>query len=124
MPALFCLALNRALRQIHHRLPPRAQVVAYLDDIYVVRDPEEVQYALDMTRQILRHTCHIDVHFRKFAAWGPTPTRCTAGLVALSPDAWINDTPDVADRGIKFLGAPFESDEHIDAHRARLAAER
>eukprot|EP00959_Pyramimonas_sp_CCMP1952_P111273 2327799-Pyramimonas_sp.AAC.1 len=35
MPALFCMALQPALLHIRERLPPGAELVAYLDDIYL-----------------------------------------------------------------------------------------
>ena len=52
MLALFCLAINIALRRINDRLPPGAQITAYLDDIYVICDPDEVAYVLATVRHV------------------------------------------------------------------------
>merc|ERR1711966_578252 len=65
MPGLFCLALHPALRYIRDDLPPGAEIVAYLDDIYIVCDPTDVAYVLHVVKDKLLHTCHIDVHMGK-----------------------------------------------------------
>eukprot|EP00959_Pyramimonas_sp_CCMP1952_P101462 2122694-Pyramimonas_sp.AAC.1 len=55
MPALFCLALHTALEQIKAALPEGAEVVAYLDDIYIVCDPMDVAHIYDAVRTTLRN---------------------------------------------------------------------
>ena len=70
MPALFCLALRPALQHIHARLPPGAEIIAYLDDIYVVCNPDEVEYVLALAESTLQTTCSIDVNMGKLAIWG------------------------------------------------------
>eukprot|EP00959_Pyramimonas_sp_CCMP1952_P253359 5293487-Pyramimonas_sp.AAC.1 len=67
MPALFCLAINIALRRINERLPPGAEVLAYLDDIYVICDPGEVAHVMATVRNDLSTSCHIDVNVGKLA---------------------------------------------------------
>ena len=39
MPALFCLAMMPALRATKSQLPEEDQVLAYLDDIYILSRP-------------------------------------------------------------------------------------
>ena len=68
MPALFCLALHSALEQVKAALPQGAEVVAYLDDIYIVCNPTDVAEIYDMVQTTLRNTCHIDVNVGKLAA--------------------------------------------------------
>ena len=70
MPALFCLAMKRALVEIQSRRPRNALVVAYLDDVYVVCDRNDAHLCYGIVRDVLRNHCHIDVNEAKLAAYG------------------------------------------------------
>eukprot|EP00959_Pyramimonas_sp_CCMP1952_P407971 8549712-Pyramimonas_sp.AAC.1 len=74
MPGLFCLAMHPTLQAIQARLPPRAEVLAYLDDVYVTCDHKDVAFILENVKSALRNICHIDIHMGKLRVWGPTPT--------------------------------------------------
>ena len=58
MPALFCLALDPALRQLRARLPASAEVIAYLDDIYIICAPADTAAIFDDVRDTLRNASH------------------------------------------------------------------
>eukprot|EP00959_Pyramimonas_sp_CCMP1952_P398918 8359332-Pyramimonas_sp.AAC.1 len=46
MPRLFCLALHPALQAIRARLRPGSEIVAYLNDVYIVCDPRDAPLIL------------------------------------------------------------------------------
>ena len=112
MPALFCLALHSALEQIKADLPAGAEVIAYLDDIYVVCDPADVANVYDVIRATLRRTCHIDVNIGKLAAWSKNTNPCPPGLRARGATAWVYDKPE-AEQGIRVLGSPFGTHAYV-----------
>ena len=85
MPALFCLALHIALNHIHTRLPRGAYVLAYLDDIYVVCEPDDVANIYDLVQTTLRDTCHIDVNIGNPAIWGPAYSTTTSDHLGPPP---------------------------------------
>ena len=94
MPAaLYCLATHAALVEIQNRLPPGAILVAYLDDLYVVCDPTDAAYALDIVSVVLKAKCNVDVDHGKLAAWCKNPTPCPEGFGTTTPDAWKSDKP-------------------------------
>ena len=105
MPALFCLALKAALQEIQAGLPAGATILAYLDDIYLVCEPEDTALIFHMVREILGRTCNIDVNLDKLAARSKAVQASPAGLDAISQQAWKSDKPE-AERGIKILGTP------------------
>ena len=123
MPGLFCLAMHPALQTIHARLPPGAEVLAYLDDVYITCDPEDAAFILENVKGALRDICHIDIHMGKLRVWGPTPTECPDDLRAAAPGAWKADAP-LAERGVKVLGTPFGSNECIRTFGANVATKR
>jgi len=108
MPALFCLALKTALQEIEEGLPDGAVVMAYLDDIYVVCEPDDAALVFHRIREILARVCHIDVNLGKLAGWSKAARPAPPGLNAISGDAWKADKPP-AERGIKILGTPLGS---------------
>ena len=62
MPSLFRLALHPALQRIRARLPPGAEVIAYLDDIYIFSQPQDAVHIYDHVQTSLAEVCHIDVN--------------------------------------------------------------
>ena len=123
MPALFCLALHAALGRIRDNLPPGAEIIAYLDDIYVLCDPNDTTPILHYVADELLRTCNIDVNMGKLAIWGTTPGPCPDTLAAEAPTAWRSDKP-LEERGIKILGAPFGSLEYVERFGTKLTTER
>ena len=53
MPALFCLALHPALLDIRATIPANADIIAYLDDLYIVCDAADAAAILRRVRVVL-----------------------------------------------------------------------
>ena len=123
MPALFCLALDPALRQVRARLPPGAEIVAYLDDIYIICNPEHVANIFDDVRLTLQSVCHIDVNLGKLAAWSKHANPCPPGLADRADNPWVHDRPE-AERGMRILGAPFGTVAYTEAFGSNLLEEK
>ena len=123
MPALFCLALHSALEHIKSGLPEGAEIVAYLDDIYVVCNPDDVANIYDAVRTTLRDRCRIDVNIGKLAAWSKNRGPCPAGLAERSPTAWVCDRPD-SEQGLRVLGAPFGTNAYVEQFGNAQAVEK
>ena len=119
MPALFCLALHPALEQLRAELPANCHLIAYLDDIYIVCDRDEVVDVLERTRNVLRQVCRINVNLGKLAAWSQTPTEAPPGLERFGDNIWKSALP-LEQRGLKVLGTPLGTQEFVD----RFCAER
>ena len=119
MPGLFCIALHPALTEIRRRLPPGAEIIAYLDDLYVVCNPTDAPYILHDVQTILRDVCRIDVHTGILAIRGKTAAPCPVDIADLFPNAWKCDAP-LEKRGINILGTPFGSPEYVQAFGATL----
>ena len=74
-PMLFCLALRGALATLEsslQRLDPRARVVAYLDDIHVLIEPQHMMQALELATNILGEALLI-LNPAKCEVWAPNP---------------------------------------------------
>ena len=74
MPALFCLALDPALRALQPELRDGVRVVAYLDDVYILATPERPLYL----HSRLEH--HMAVHTQLRLNPAKTVVRNGAGL--------------------------------------------
>ena len=88
-------------------------IYAYLDDIYVICNPERARDIFEMTRIALREDVGINVHLGKCKCWnraGEEPPH----MAELGTDVWVGgeDTP-IQNRGIKVLGSPIGSDEFV-----------
>eukprot|EP00959_Pyramimonas_sp_CCMP1952_P253762 5301503-Pyramimonas_sp.AAC.1 len=116
MPAL--LALHDVLEELRRMLPLGAEAIAYLDDIYMLCDPDETNGALELVTHILWNRRHVDINIGKLAVWDRTPDPCPADQDPTVAVAWKYE------RGIVMLGAPFSSIEFINAHGAKIAEEK
>jgi len=115
MPALFSIALHPALLRMQARMPANVSIIAYLDDIYIICDPEDAEDCLRIAGECLRDICHIDINAGKLAAWSKRVAECPAGLEgndANGEPIWKGDLS--AERqGVKVLGAPVGSPEYV-----------
>ena len=123
MPALFCLALRRALQEIKEGLPEGSTILAYLDDIYVVCDRADTAAIFARMQEILARTCHIDVNLDKLAAWSKADLPAPDGFTAVSAEAWKSDKPEV-ERGIKVLGTPLGTPAFVEACASQTLQEK
>ena len=69
MPALFSLGQKTALQAIQQQLHPRELLLAYLDDVYAVVQPDRVRAVYD----IMAH--HLHTHTREFGMRPASPHR-------------------------------------------------
>ena len=109
---LFCLALQPALEQISASLPGGCHVIAYLDDIYLVCDRDQVANVFADVRATLHNICHIDINMGKLAAWSKEEVPCPEDLHAFGHEFWKSDAP-LDKRGLKIWGAPPGTREYI-----------
>ena len=91
MPALFCLALDPALRQVRARSPAGAEFLAYLDDIYIICNRDDVATIFDDVQLTLQNVCHIDVNLGKLAAWSKRANPSPPGLADRAENPWVHD---------------------------------
>ena len=113
MPALSCLGLKPALDAIRARLPAGAFIVAYLDDIHVVCDPDDVHELFCFTRDTLQEVCCIDVNLGKLAAWSKNIQPPPENLPLLGNNVWRGDLPE-PDRGLKVVGTPVGTNAYMN----------
>ena len=124
MPALFSVGLHTALQHIHSHLHPGEMVFAYLDDVYVLCEPNRVRDVFCLVRTSLAELVGIQVHFGKTRCWnaaGAEPPE----VQALGEHARVggDDAPSDS-RGIKVLGTPVGHDTFVTAFgRDRTAKE-
>ena len=112
MPALFCLAMRRALEEIQALLPAGALVFAYLDDVYVVCDHNDTFQCYQVVREILHLRCHIDINMGKLAAWGRGTNEPPPRVVELGGTVWKGSLPE-NQQGIKVVGTPIGTPQYI-----------
>ena len=128
MPMLYSLGQHRALLSVQAQLQAHERLLAFLDDIYVVTDPERTLEVHDILRAELWRHSHIRVNEGKTQIWnrgGFTPSGHEVLLEAArvdDPDAqvWFGDHgAPVESRGIRVLGTPLGTAEFV---RAQLQA--
>ena len=123
MPALFSVALKPALSAIQARLGPGELVVAYLDDIYLITAPENARRAYDITAEVLRQMCGIEVNQGKLVCWSRAGGAAPPGISALDTadhTVWRGVAGSVGGSGIVVVGVPVGDDEFVNGHGRAL----
>ena len=69
MPALFCLGMDAGLRDAASQLLPGEQVVAYLDDVYLLSSSARARAAYNVVTASLRHFTGIEPNLGKMECW-------------------------------------------------------
>ena len=130
MPMLFCLGQHGALRAIAERLLPGEKLFAYLDDLYVVCQPDRVGDVHTIVGQELWRHAKISVHHGKTKVWnrgGTCPDACavlTEAARMVDPRAvvWRGDTSlPRREQGLVILGAPVGQVEFVKAQLEKEA---
>ena len=96
MPLLFSIGIQGALEQVARSLGPGEHLCAFLDDIYMVCEPDRVRPLYDLLGAALHRETGIRLHTGKTRVWnrgGIVPAR----VEELGPDVWSGD-------GMKVLG--------------------
>ena len=120
MPALYALAQHPALAELQGQLLPGEAVFAFLDDIYVVAEPERVRPLLDALSAALWEHARVRLHAGKTRIWNAAgeepPTIADLAAASSSDPAWVGDwslPPD--QQGLTVLGAPLGHDAYVHA---------
>ena len=122
MPALFCLALHPALLDIRATIPADAEIIVYLDDLYVVCGAADAAAILRRVRTVLEQVCHIDINIGKLKAWSKAAAPCPPGLHDFGDDIWKANGP-IHERGLKILGPPLGAEEYAEQFATKLLAD-
>jgi hypothetical protein len=123
MPASFSVALKPAFSAIQTRPGPGELVVDYLDDIYLITAPENARRAYDITAEVLRQMCGIEVNQGKFVCWGRCGGAAHPGISALDTadrTVWRGVAGPVGGSGIVVVGVPVGDDEFVNSHGRAL----
>ena len=77
MPALFSLGLHDAIHHASQQLRQGEQIVAYLDDIYLLTGRDRARTVYDLTTEAIRTHAGIQPNLGKTESWcsggGPSP---------------------------------------------------
>ena len=119
MPLLFALGVHDALADVSARLLPGEDLVAFLDDVYVLCKPERVRTVYDWLSDAFGRIAGIELHSGKTRVWnrgGEMPPRIAD--LGGEEGAWSPD-------GVVLLGVPVGTAEFVKNHaEERLEEER
>ena len=104
MPALFALGQHSALLQINATLREGEMLFAYLDDIFVLCDPDRVAEIFLQVRHALHHAAGIQVNLGKTKVWNGAAVK-PKDLHIFGAEAWKGEGPE-EERGLVVLGVP------------------
>jgi hypothetical protein len=119
MPALFSLGIHGALEATKAELLQGEDLYAYLDDIYVVCQPQRCRIVFDTLRHHLSEKAGIEINLGKCKVWNASGNE-PPGIRQLGDDVWKGgvDTP-IQMRGLMVLGSPLGSDEYVKEEGAK-----
>ena len=107
MPILFSLGIHDALQSVHSQLADGELLFAFLDDVYVLAEPDRVRTLYNLLEAAFREHCGIELNAGKTRAWNaagsPPPD-----LEDLGAEVWDP-------HGIKVLGTPVGADDFVRA---------
>ena len=106
MPLLFCLAIHNALLEVQESLLPGEHLFAFLDDIYVLCQPQRTREVYNILAERLFARAGIQLHAGKTRTWNKAGI-CPPRMEDLGPDVWNPE-------GIKILGTPVGSDVFVE----------
>ena len=122
MPMLFSLGQHRALVASAEQLQENEKLFAFLDDIYVVCDPDRVENVHQLLQRELWVHARISLHLGKTQVWnrsGECPPACEEmqrAAVQVDPDVrvWNGDVSRPgSEQGLKILGTPVGQPEYV-----------
>ena len=116
MPPLYALGQHPALEEVRGQLRPGEAIFAYLDDVYVLCQPDRATAVFDLLATALSAHAGVQVNLGKTKMWNKAGVQ-PPGAEAIGPDVWVGG-PHVApaQRGIVVLGSPLGSQEFIRGH--------
>ena len=115
MPYLFSLGVRSAMASVSGRLEPGEHLFAFLDDVYVVSEPERTGTIYALLARDFHEKAGIRLHQGKARVWnaaGMIPD----GIQDLGPEVWSPE-------GLMVLGTPMGSDAFASAKISERIAE-
>ena len=119
MPALFSVALAPALHDLQRELRPTEQVLAYLDDVYILASPDRVALLYRRLEDLIWQRARLRLNASRTRVWNAAGVLPDA-VPQLAPDSavWVGDTAlSPEQRGLVALGVPLGSPAFIESHR-------
>ena len=111
MPALYALAPHPALVEVQDQLLDGEALFAFLDDIYIVANPERVRPLLDALSAALWEHAHVQLRAGKTRIWnaaGGEPPSIADLTSDVSEVVWVGDwSLPPAQQGLLAFGAPL-----------------
>ena len=107
MPLLFAVGIQGALQEVAASLLPGEELCAFLDDVYVVCQPDRVKVLFDLLSEVLLRTAGIELHQGKTRAWNRAGIPL-GNVNDIGPEEWQAE-------GITVLGTPTGMDRYISA---------
>ena len=111
-PALFSLGQHDGLERAAAELRPGEELLAYLDDLYVITSSARAKPALDVVATRVEEHCGIASNVGKTriynTAGGPAPR----GAAELGEEVWRSDRP-LPERGFTALGVPIGHGDYV-----------
>ena len=104
MPALYALGQHAALQEVSDSLGEGELIFAYLDDVYVLCDPERVAEIFLLVAEALRRHAGVEVNLGKTKVWNAAGEK-PRGADTMGREAWVGEC-EVHKRGVVVLGAP------------------
>ena len=104
MPALYALGQHAALAQVNATLREGELLFAYIDDIYVLCDPDRVAEMFVQVRHALFQQAGVQVNLGKTKVWNGAIVKPT-NMHVIGGDAWKGEGLE-EERGLLVLGVP------------------
>ena len=112
MPLLFSIGIQGALEEVADAMRPDEQICAFLDDVYIVCQPERVRVLFDLLAESLIRVDGIRLHDGKTRVWNASGT-VPDNVEELGPAVW-------QPRGTTVLGSPIGSPEYTAESREEV----
>ena len=113
MSLLYALGQHGALDAVNSQLEPDEDIYGFLDDIYVVCQPERVVDVYGILKTELKRHAGIDIHTGKTKVWNSGSFRPDR-VETLGEHAWRGDRDlPTKEQGIKILGCPIGHNDYV-----------
>ena len=111
MPALYALGQHKALCEIQAVLQENEHIFAYLDDVYVICDPERAAQVFEIIAAALELHAGIRVNLGKTKMWNAAGDK-PEGIDKIGPDVWVGGG-ETSSQGMVVLRAPVGHNDYI-----------
>ena len=111
-PALFSLGQHDGLERAAAELRPGEELLAYLDDLYVITSPARAKPALDVVATRVEEHCGIASNVGKTRIYNTAGAPAPCGVAELGEEVWRSDRP-LPERGFTALGVPIGHCDYV-----------